>query len=365
MKTNKFLQFLTMAFCAVAFAFVTGCEGPEGPQGPAGTAGADGADGQDGADGVDANETCKQCHNDETTVINAVMTQFEEGAHSVGTYYDRDGQCAACHNNEGFRARIDYTAVDDIDAFVGAASPISCYTCHGIHESYTTDDWMLTNANQVTDPILGFYSPDYDQVALLDIGNSNMCLQCHQSRDRGNVPGPETAADGEITSTHWGPHYGVQGSVLNAVGGVNVAGSASYPDQGAGAHAGLDNACITCHMPEANHNLEVDYATCATTGCHPTEDAAEDLQEALHDEILADRLALGALLEAQGVMAVDEVDEDGVTPLSYEPVVGAATAAQMRGVWNYMVVYQDHSYGLHNPTYIRALLANSIEEVTP
>ena len=36
------------------------------------------------------------------------------------------------------------------------------------------------------------------------------------------------------------------------------------------------------------------------------------------------------------------------------------TADQAKALYNYMVVYQDHSYGVHNPSYIRALLNNSI-----
>ena len=52
MKTKKITQLLTLAFCAIAFAFVTSCEGPQGPAGPAGTNGTDGTDGTSGSDGT-------------------------------------------------------------------------------------------------------------------------------------------------------------------------------------------------------------------------------------------------------------------------------------------------------------------------
>jgi hypothetical protein len=288
-----------------------------------------------------------------TTVLNAKVTQFKAGAHSMGTRSTSGGECAACHNNEGFLARVDYTTASEIYDYAGPAeTAISCYTCHTIHQAYTADDWGLTFADQVTETIFGTKSPDVASVALLDIGNSNMCLQCHQARDRGNVPAAD--ATGEVTtgSTHWGPHYGVQGNVLNAVAGVNVGDG--YPAQGAGAHAGLDNACVACHMPDGNHDLGViPFSTCASTDCHVTAGGAEDAQEALHDLIKDDMAAIGAALAAAGAMTGP--DADGL----YSPANATMTADQAKAVWNYMVAYQDHSYGMHNPTYMKTLLSNT------
>ncbi|MDZ7607568.1 MAG: hypothetical protein U5K79_18715 [Cyclobacteriaceae bacterium] len=79
MKTNRILQYLAMASCAVMFAFVTGCEGPEGP---AGLDGADGTDGTNGTNGADANETCKLCHNPES--VELITTQFQLSKHEYG-----------------------------------------------------------------------------------------------------------------------------------------------------------------------------------------------------------------------------------------------------------------------------------------
>jgi formate-dependent nitrite reductase cytochrome c552 subunit len=360
MKTNKFFQLLTLAICAIAFAFVTGCEGPTGPVGPQGSAGAagpagpTGPEGPQGPAGADANETCTQCHNESTLVLNAKVTQFNAGLHSLGTYYTRGGECAACHNNEGFLARVDYTAANQIYDYDGPAlTPISCYTCHKIHDPNEDDGWALTWTAQVTETIFGTKSPDVASATLNDIGNSNQCLQCHQARDRGNVPAPD--ATGEVTtgSTHWGPHYGVQGNVLNAMGGVNVGDG--YPAQGAGAHAGLDNACVACHMPDGNHDLGViPFESCAATGCHTTADAAEAAQIALHDGIKAAMDAIGAKLTADGAMT----GPDATTGI-YSPANATMTADQAKAVWNYMVAYQDHSYGMHNPDYMKKLMENT------
>ena len=367
MKTHKFFRFLTLAFCAIAFAFVTCCEGPEVPQGPAGADGADGTNGTngtDGVDGVDANETCKECHNESTLTLNAKVQQFEAGGHSMGTYYSRGGECAGCHNNEGFLARIDHTQASDIYTFDGTPeTQISCYTCHSIHQAYTTDDWGLTLASQVTETILGTKSTELPSISFKDYESSNMCLQCQQSRDSGGFPGAvPTEATYDITSSHWGPHYGVQGNVLHSSGGSNVVGSSNYPAEGLG-HAGAiaDVSCMDCHMVDGDHSLEVNLSACVE--CHGDEDTAEGKLEDLHTEIHDMMFELGDLLATAGVMTVN-YEDDGTTVAGYSPKpTDAVDPVLAQSVWNYMVAYQDHSYGAHNPAYMTALLENSLEAV--
>ena len=295
-----------------------------------------------------------------TTVLNAKVTQFGAGAHSNGTYYNRGGECAACHNNEGFLARVDYTSASDIYTYAGPAETgISCYTCHGIHQAYTSDDWALTFADQVTETILGTKSPDVASVSFKDYGASNMCLQCHQSRDRGDVPAADATDSLMVTSSHWGPHYGVQGNVLHSSGGVHIAGDASYPAFGTGhANSIADVSCMDCHMYEGDHSLAVNFDACVE--CHNSADEAEDAVEALHTEIHDLQFELGALLLSVGSMS--EVFEDGEL-YGYAPASNKNSAAQAAGVWNYMVSYQDHSYGVHKPAYMKALLQNSIDAV--
>ena len=363
MKSNRILQFAMYALAAFAFAFITACEGPQGPPGPAGTDGADGTNGLNGINGVDANETCKVCHNDETTVLVSKIDQFEEGKHSGGTYYDRNGECAACHNNEGFLARQTYTdEYAEAKTFTGAASAISCYTCHNIHQAYDADDWGLTYATQVTSTFFGQTSPGYDPVEFNDFGSANICVQCHQARDRGDIPAFDATAEYTITSSHWGPHYGIQGNVIHSSGGVPIVGSATYPTFGNGHAQGVATvSCTDCHMYEGNHNLEVNYESCA--GCHNSADEAEDAVDALQAQVHTDMLALGKLLAAAGVMTPN-LNSAETDTLGYSPKRDAvATADQAKAVYNYMVVYQDHSKGVHNKKYIQALLTNSTEAV--
>ncbi|MDZ7605049.1 MAG: hypothetical protein U5K79_05555 [Cyclobacteriaceae bacterium] len=354
MKTNKFFQLLTLVICGVALAFVTGCEGPEGPIGPKGDTGDTGDTGAQGPAGADANESCTQCHNDITTVLKAKTTQFNASAHSMATVYTNGGECAACHNNEGFLARMDDASTGDIYTYTGPAeTPISCYTCHQIHQSYTAADWGLTYTDQVIETILGTKSPDVESVSFNDYGASNTCLQCHQARDRGDVPSPDSTDSLMVTSPYWGPHYGVQGNVLHSSGGVNIAGNATYPSFGNG-HANM--SCVDCHMHEGNHSLAVNFKACVD--CHGND--AEAAVKALKTEIHDLQFELGALLFSVG--SLNEVYEGGKL-IGYAPAKNKNSAAQAAGVWNYMVTYQDHSYGTHKPSYIRALLRNSIAAV--
>ena len=362
MKTNNIFRLLTLAVAAMAFAFVTSCEGPAGPAGPAG---ADGQDGANGAPGQDINETCKQCHNEGTDVLNTAQQQFGESGHAIGTYYDRSGQCAGCHNTEGFLSRVGLTGSAEWAAVSGtsALTQISCYTCHNVHATYTLDDWGLTNTAQVVSLFGQASDTDgHESYTMTDFSatdNSNLCLACHQSRDRGGVPTPTSTEDVEITSSHWGPHYGIQGQILL---NYNHAGPGTgYATEGTVGHLG--QTCMSCHMVNGDHSLAINYDNCATT-CHGGAgdgDAVEAAQEALYTEIKTDLFALGAYLTTQGAMS--ENLEDNVI-VGYSPVRGyMASAAEARGVWNYMTVYQDHSYGVHNPSYIRKLLENTKAEL--
>jgi hypothetical protein len=356
-KTIKLLSILFL-FGAIFMS----CEGP---------AGIDGVDGVAGDPGADGTAVCMTCH-DAGTAYAAKVDQFNESAHALGTYYSRGGECAGCHSTEGYLARAEFTSITEIaDLGVDNQSAISCKTCHMVHATYDVTDWDLTFADQVTETLFGSASTTdaYESISFADYGDGNMCLQCHQARDRGNTPAADATADVTTGSTHWGPHYGVQGNVLLASGGVNVAGDLSYPSATAG-HASLDAACISCHMVDGNHTLAVGYSAC--DACHTD---AEDMVDDLHDEIDALKFALGKELAAQGVASVDtetsvEWDEglgvhvETIDTVGFGPKNMTMTASQAKALYNYMVVYQDHSYGVHNPSYVRALLNNSIDLIT-
>jgi formate-dependent nitrite reductase cytochrome c552 subunit len=351
MKTNKFFQFLTLAMCAVTFAFVTGCEGPVGPVGPQGTAGADGANGTDGKDGVDGNVTCLECHSADMPQI--ILEQFNQSVHSAGQiavdYAGGRASCARCHSSEGF---IEYARTGAVAENISAPSAWECKTCHSIHSTFEAEDFALRLADPVT--------LIFDKTTQIDLGNSNLCANCHQTR----TPEPNLASPGDtynITSTHYGPHRGPQANVLAGVGFAEIPGSFTYPTAGSSPHMDENGMCVGCHMYDygngaGGHTWNPALDACNT--CHEASDTNFDHNN-VQTEIAGLLEELRDLLVAQGVVEYVVADE------AYEPVVGTHSMVQAQAFFNWIGLEEDRSLGVHNPAYAKALLENSIEALEP
>lgn len=319
------------------------CEGPMGPAGPAGADGVDGVDGTDGTDGVDGTTVCLQCHS--LTHKNAITTQYETSGHAAGLYVGYAGgrkSCAKCHSHEGF-VETQFTGMDTTAFDIQIPTPIGCTTCHDSHNTFDFENDGPDYALRTTSPIELIGWPDEGTV---DMGNaSNLCGQCHQPRR----PAPEPDGDGnfKITSTHYGPHHGPQVTVLYGLGGYEFDGILTYPEDGSAAHY-KDVTCTGCHMYSdesdngaGGHTFWPTEASC--TVCHTS--GVPDIEAEING--LLDQLA--GLLEAQGVL-----DED------HHVIPGTYSVEQAGAFYNWIMLYEDRSVGIHNPKYTRALLTNSI-----
>jgi hypothetical protein len=242
--------------------------------------------------------------------------------------------CAGCHGHEGAKARIsaglpphDPSVTDVVNV-----SPFDCRTCHNIHTTYTIADFSLTGG---AEPVKLEYT-----AGTFDGGMGNLCANCHQIRNE-----PPTATDGnvEVTSSRFGPHHGVEAAMLLGEGGLGVTGSPS-------SHYNMvENTCVACHMgEEANHTYLPDVARCQA--CHAD---AEDFDlNGTQTEIQAMVDELKAIFVAEGMM--DEETELWTVPATYpEAVVNA--------MWNFKLVVEDQSMGVHNSAYTRALLEAALE----
>ncbi len=345
---NHKLYFIP-AFIVGMVVIFFGCEGPEGP------AGADGADGIDGIDGVDANETCIVCHN-ETDAIVAKQEQWAASVHATGghSYYGSNVDCAPCHTSQGFLEVVS-TGNDTTVALIPDPAQPNCRTCHKIHNAYDDTDWDLTTITAVV--------PMFDAEASIDIGEGNLCANCHQARPADIPLATATTADSTELDSHFGPHHGPQSNVLAGISGWEVAGSMTYANS---THTSLNDGCITCHMADAygayagGHTMKIRYVRsgrdrfydegCVT--CHTTVDA-EDEADAFAVEIQALLDALETDLVARGGLVADG-DE-------FEPADGKFNDIVAGAVWNYVLVLEDKSMGAHNPKYVEALLTNAKE----
>ena len=303
-RLRKYLLF--MVVLAVFALFYIGCEGPAGADG---ADGADGIDGLAGADGVDGNVTCLVCHSDEN--LEMKKHEFANSQHYKGdiavAYAGGRSSCSPCHSHEQFVAFAEgFTATN-----ISNPSPWKCSTCHGLHQTFESEDYAL----RVTEAVSVSGGSDFalKGTNYLDVeGNSNLCAVCHQARRAGptDMGGEMVDLDDDdvdetlvptgsffISSTHYGPHHGAQANVVAGVGFPEM-GTGAFPAAGSSYH--IAASCTGCHMYEGNHDFEPDVDAC--NECHATTDfdygsVQTDIEEKLEE--LRDLLVAAGVVEYQ------------------------------------------------------------------
>jgi hypothetical protein len=360
MRKYTFLNCLMLAGLMIGFTLMTSCEGPQGPPGPAGPAGQQGAPGgqgpagEDGTPGVSGNAACIYCHNLGTKA--RVEEEYMESGHYAAATLEGEGtrtSCGVCHSNEGFQIRM-HTGVDALTEELVYATKISCGTCHDFHETLDQDTTSydgLDFALRIKDPVeLFMYRTASLPLVTVDFeSNSNLCLQCHQARRSWDGYAADIVGDSLAQgSTHFGPHPSGQGTMLAGYGGFEVDGNVPYPDPMSTTHA-KGGACVKCHMNEQNHSTEPSLDGCNTADCHDGGVSSFDHQ-GKQTEIANLLEELHGKLVTAGLLDVDGNQLTGTFLADY---VGA--------LYNYSMVEEDFSHGIHNYGYARALLQNSID----
>ena len=327
----------------VSLIVVTACT-KEGPAGPP------------GEDGADGNATCGTCHNF-SEQLTAKIAQYDYSTHATGvtSFEGNRTACAGCHTSKGFREVTENDTTDTMEPVSNPTQP-NCYTCHNIHQTYTDADWTLATV----DPVV--FRLNAGQAGLqFDGGKGNLCANCHQARvvnpypDASNLSGTVT-----FTSFRYGPHYGVQSQMVSGQAGFELGFDGAVTH----AHSDIENTCITCHMAEAfgqlagGHNMgmfieeenDLNYAGCL--GCHSDEEALAENTEDLKTEVTELEATLWDLLVAEGI----------ADPNNYGYAVGGTYTNEVAGAYlNWKFVHHDRSYGVHNPTFTKTLLENSID----
>ena len=335
----KKVLFIVAVLCAAAFALAA-CAGPAGPVGPAGPAGPVGPQGPAGTSPAAADLTCTQCHND-TTLISGMEQSYSTSVHATGTAFaiaeNRSG-CTGCHDGGDFSARIAAGVTDPSKYTTVSANPtrVDCRTCHQIHTTYTKADFAL----ETTAPVSMFIFTAAP--VTFDGGMGNLCANCHQPRTLDSA----AAADGtiKVPSPYWGP-MAPQAAML-----IGVGGSSDVTGTPAAHFTMVKDTCVGCHMggagPNANHTFTPNVATCVTCHADAKNFDVNGVQTAVEAKMATLQAALvkAKLLDAK----------------SDSPVVGTYPAAQANALWNYILVKEDNSMGVHNSKYINALLDASI-----
>ncbi|HEY9170083.1 MAG TPA: ammonia-forming cytochrome c nitrite reductase subunit c552 [Lutibacter sp.] len=355
MKNLKFTAL--MMLLASSFLFIQ-CTSDviQGPEGIAGIDGVDGVDGLDGVDGVAGTANCVACHSNSHR--DPIEASYPLAKHSTAN--TRTGSCAACHSQEGYFAALKGT-FDALNYPSGTVlTKRTCTTCHNKHSTFD-----FTNDGQ------DFALRSFGPVALkempgvtIDFNNtSNMCVQCHQPRD----PEPTFETDGTyiVTSSNKGigPHYGVNATFMKGIQGYAITGDVAIPGVNQNPHAA--SSCTKCHMgsPNANqnnhsadnglHTFNPTINACIT--CHPAMTTSFD-RNGFQTEILNLENQLKDLMFAKNMAVMGsrrpELITGQVLPKAYVEIF-----------WNYASVTSDHSNGIHNPPYTKAMLKNAIQKL--
>ncbi|NQV15334.1 hypothetical protein HQ531_07740 [bacterium] len=347
---SRKISLLAILMMALMVMFTVSCEGP------AGADGAEGAVGAVGPEGPAATLACLDCHS--AANMDGIEEMYALSQHSIGAttaYAGGRADCSRCHSSEGFRNFLAATpGVDPSD--IDYQTVISCATCHANHRSLEDD---LDVPLRTVAPIVGIADGTiYDFE-----GPSNLCGTCHQSRRAytyyeeidsvwtDDVNGDDSldfvVPEGSvyINSSHAGPHHGPQVNTLFGDGG--------YGTSSVGTHASA--GCTTCHMGEAGlteggHSFWPNVDNCME--CHTT---VTDMAAFLEEKQAAFNTRLGAIAEAlvvAGALSGDATE-------GYHPHVAVVTEDVFKAFYNYMVMYEDHSHGVHNPGYFNTLLTGA------
>ena len=361
-----------------------------------------------------SSDGCGTCHGEPKR--HARFQQWEESGHGDYTLAIERGtntSCARCHTAQGFIEWVPQLVAGNTGSLAAAAitwtadtaEPVTCVACHDPHAVGTTSG----EPNNATMRISGDTPMLPSGFKAVGVGRGAQCITCHNSRN-----GTHDDSEPLVSNLDRAPHSSAQGDVLLGENAYFVTVGARSP------HSYIEDTCATCHMeltdpPAAlsynlagtNHTFEASMAIC--TECHGAftggtlEDAihggladlAKAIEEAIAAEIAAQTAAGNTVtLKAMGEGGVDvlitatsvvtdivlteshgrqamDLDVDGVhyshVTLASGTTVGDGTLLSSdaglliaKAGWNYFLLHNDSSEGVHNPSFVSDVLAATL-----
>jgi formate-dependent nitrite reductase cytochrome c552 subunit len=330
------------------------------------------------------------------------------------------GNCSRCHTGNGFLTWLpillgdepgDPTASISVDWTADEVHPQTCATCHDPHAIGTTSGSNTDATVRISDdtPLLiaGFVAED--------VGRGAICMTCHNSRRglRNDDTWPDTVASGDIARA---PHGSAQTDVLMGQNAYLV----NYGIRGAhslGFLEEIEDTCVSCHMeatppPDVlsynqggtNHTFFARNDICGE--CHgftngdgiqnPVRDDLEELQGMIegalfdllaaqigagyaidwNNDLVADLTDMGDVKEiifgefrgrqsmtlvfqddsTAGPLRMSDVDVIDAVPTKIGELYDFADEGLIKAGWNWNLIHNDGSYGVHNPSWVLAVL---------
>jgi len=204
--------------------------------------------------------------------------------------------------------------------------------------------------------------------SVFDHGGANLCANCHHSRRSATID----IADNTEVSSHWGPHHSPQGDLVNGTNGYEYDG---YTYETSTHATAIEGACVGCHMAQVrthngydvgghSFNMEDEEGNDVSgfcEDCHADADGFDFTANADYDH---DGEIEGYQTEAEGLVdslrtllftagIIDDEDHPISQTIADENVTGA--------LFNFLVVHEDRSHGIHNFKYTVDLLQSAIE----
>lgn len=290
---------------------------------------------------------CFECHSDQNLALVAAEAQWRNSVHASGLNIDRGGSssCAPCHTAEGFIQSATGQTVTGHDN----PSPIHCFACHAPHSNA---DFRLRWTSTAT----------LEDGESFDLGSGNLCVACHHSRRDVNT----YISASEELSEHWGPHHSNQGDMLIGSNGYEY----DWFNYEITTHRqATEDGCLDCHFNAtgnsvvSGHSFNMRFVLRGeggeeeeflnTDSCEPCHGEIDDFNIGftfpVQDSVDALIVELEALLEASGMYHAGHPVEDFVT-----------SADSAGALWNFLMIEEDRSRGVHNSKYSLGLLQSAI-----
>jgi hypothetical protein len=308
-------------------------------------------------------DACAACHDDDH--YHVYPTQWELSNHAALNRPYTRASCNQCHNGQGFIDWVDGGKVTLTEA-TSENHNITCAVCHDPHDA--------TNVNQLR--TLEATLPNGDVIN--EGGKGKLCMNCHNSRRED----PEQRiidelADGNVPEPHHGPQAEML-TTLNTWTWDEVLPTS--PHLVAAVPGGEANSCVNCHMYEptpSGHETDAGMHSfsmvsqddvdnvAACEDCHGNVGESFDEKKfyvngnADHD---GDGVEEGLQHEVEGMLdslhAALPTDEGGDFLVD-----STTTFDEGAAMYNYYLVEEDRSMGVHNPAFTVALMQLSIDKV--
>ncbi len=281
--------------------------------------------------------------------VQAIIKDWSESTHAVPvTFAAQEAPCAGCHDGRGFAMGVtDPKSFDASSPFGPYVVATDCRACH------TGRGAQLLQSGEVTTPS----SP-----TPIKAGTGAVCIGCHRERTKAST-----------TPTSSAPHPSIQAAVYLAYGGVRQPGVAygstvkhtQKKDMCAGCHMSTDangvpthtflppndpaKICGECHQGVTSYNRK---ASADYDGNGQVQGIQDEVTGLLGKLNAATAKAMGAttLMQAEGKLVFKSGAATVTAPMP-EKVYQAA--------YNWALITNDKSLGVHNPQFTVQLLQQS------